>query len=69
MIIKIKRFTLYKLHNPGYKLLYEISGYDEDIEKRIQYKFKDLLYSKYGREWFYYSDEVEKLCEYFLSNQ
>lgn len=66
---KDKRFTLYKLHNPGYKLLYEISGYDEDIEKRIQYKFKDLLYSKYGREWFYYSDEVEKLCEYFLSNQ
>lgn len=55
---KDKRFTLYKLHNPGYKLLYEISGYDEDIEKRIQYKFKDLLYSEYGREWFYYSDDI-----------
>lgn len=55
---KDKRFTLYKLHNPGYKLLYEISGYDEDIEKRIQYKFRDLLYSKYGREWFYYSDDI-----------
>lgn len=55
---KDKRFTLYKLHNPGYKLLYEILGYDEDIEKRIQYKFRNLLYSEYGREWFYYSDDI-----------
>ena len=55
---KDKRFTLYKLHNPGYKLLYEILGYDEDIEKRIQYKFRNLLYSGYGREWFYYSDDI-----------
>ena len=55
---KDKRFTLYKLHNPGFKLLYEILGYNEDIEKRIQYKFRDLLYSEYGREWFYYSDDI-----------
>lgn len=55
---KDKRFTLYKLHNPGYKLLYEILGYDEDIEKRIQYKFRNLLYSEYGREWFYYSEDI-----------
>lgn len=55
---KDKRFTLYKLHNPRYKLLYEILGYDEDIEKRIQYKFRNLLYSEYGREWFYYSDDI-----------
>ena len=55
---KDKRFTLYKLHNPGYKLLYEVLGYSEDIEKRIQYKFKDLLYSEYGREWFYYSEDI-----------
>ena len=55
---KDKRFTLYKLHNPGYKLLYEILGYDEDIEKRIQYKVRNLLYSEYGREWFYYSDDI-----------
>lgn len=32
--------------------------YSEDIEKRIQYKFKDLLYSEYGREWFYYSEDI-----------
>ena len=46
------------MHNPGYKLLYEVLGYSEDIEKRIQYKFKDLLYSEYGREWFYYSEDI-----------
>jgi hypothetical protein len=48
----------YRMHNPGYKLLYEVLGYSEDIEKRIQYKFKDLLYSEYGREWFYYSEDI-----------
>ena len=52
------RFMAYRMHNPGYKLLYEVLGYSEDIEKRIQYKFKDLLYSEYGREWFYYSDDI-----------
>ena len=55
---KDKRFTLYKLHNPGFKLLYEILGYNEDIEKRIQYKFRDLKYNEYGNEWFYYSDDI-----------
>ena len=55
---KDKRFMAYRMHNPGYKLLYEILGYDEDIEKRIQYKFRNLLYSEYGREWFYYSDDI-----------
>lgn len=56
--IKENRFTAYRLHNPGFRLLYEIPGYNEDIEKRIQYKFKDLIYSEYGREWFYYSDDI-----------
>lgn len=56
--IKDRRFTAYKLHNPGFQLLYEIPGYNEDIERRIQYKFKDLMYSEYGREWFYYSEEI-----------
>lgn len=55
---KDKRFMAYRMHNPGYKLLYEVLGYSEDIEKRIQYKFKDLLYSEYGREWFYYSEDI-----------
>ena len=55
---KDKRFNLYKLHNPTCKVLYEISNGTEDHEKRIQYKFKDLLYPNYGREWFYYSEEI-----------
>ena len=55
---KDKRFMAYRMHNPGYKLLYGVLGYSEDIEKRIQYKFKDLLYSEYGREWFYYSEDI-----------
>ena len=55
---KDKRFITYKLHNPTCKVLYEILGYDEDIEKRIQYKFKNLIYSDYGREWFNYSEDI-----------
>lgn len=55
---KDKRFMAYRMHNPGHKLLYEVLGYDEDIEKRIQYKFRDLLYLDYGREWFYYSENI-----------
>ena len=55
---KDKRFMAYRMHNPGYKLLYEVLGYSEDIEKRIQYKFKDLKYEDYGNEWFYYSDDI-----------
>lgn len=53
-----RRFMSYKLHNPTCKILYEIPSLSEDIEKRIQYKFKDLLYSEYGREWFYYSEDI-----------
>ena len=52
------RFMAYKMHNPGFKLLYEIPNLSEDVEKRVQYKFRNLLYSEYGREWFYYSDDI-----------
>ena len=52
------RFMAYKLHNPTCKILYEVSNLSEDIEKRVQYKFRDLLYSEYGREWFYYNDDI-----------
>ena len=56
--IKDRRFATYKLHNPTYKLLFEIPGGNEDQEKRIQYKFRDLKYKEYGNEWFYYSEEI-----------
>lgn len=52
------RFMAYKLHNPTCKILYEVPSLSEDIEKRVQYRFRDLLYSEYGREWFYYSDDI-----------
>ena len=55
---KDKRFQLYKLHNPTCKVLYEIPNLPEDIEKRIQYKFRGLKYNEYGNEWFYYSQEI-----------
>jgi len=52
------RYSHYRLHNPGFQLLYEIPGYNEDIERRIQYKFRNLKYNEYGHEWFYYSEEI-----------
>lgn len=55
---KDKRFMAYRMHNPGHKLLYEVLGYDEDIEKRIQYKFRGLKYNGYENEWFYYSEDI-----------
>ena len=55
---KDKRFMAYRMHNPGHKLLYEVLGYDEDIEKRIQYKFRGLKYNGYGNEWFYHSEDI-----------
>lgn len=55
---KDKRFQLYKLHNPTCKVLYEIPNLPEDIEKRIQYKFRGLKYNEYGNEWFYYSEDM-----------
>lgn len=55
---KSSRFQTYKLHNPTCKILYEISNLSEDIEKRIQYKFRDLKYKNYGNEWFYLIKEL-----------
>ena len=54
------RFTEYKMHNPTCKVLYEIIGGTEEQEKKLHYKFKDLLYEDYGREWFKYSDDIVK---------
>ena len=65
---KDKRYISYKLHNPTCKVLYEILGGTEDQEKRIQYKFKDLLYPNYGREWFYYSEEIIDFFEDIQDN-
>ena len=55
---KDKRFTLYKLHNPTCQVLYKIPGGNEEHEKKIQYKFKALLFEDYGREWFKYDQSI-----------
>lgn len=55
---KDKRFLQYKLHNPTCQVLYEIPEATEDYEKRIQYKFRDLLFENYGREWFKYDESI-----------
>ena len=55
---KDKRFQTYRIHNPTCKVLYEIPNLPEDIEKRIQYKFRNLKYNGYGNEWFYYSEDI-----------
>ena len=52
------RYTNYRLHNPTFQVLYEIPGATEDHEKRVQYRFRNLLFPDYGREWFEYSEEI-----------
>lgn len=52
------RYSHYKMHNPTCQVLYEIPGATEDHEKRVQYKFRDLLFLDYGREWFEYSEVI-----------
>ena len=59
-----RRFTTYKLHNPTCQVLYTIPNATEEHEKRVQYKFRGLLFKDYGREWFKYSEEI---INYFKS--
>ena len=56
--ISERRFVLYRLHNPTCQVLYTIPEATEEHEKKLHYRFKDLLYEDYGREWFKYSDEI-----------
>ena len=55
---KDTRFVQYKLHNPTCQILYIIPEATEEHEKKVQYKFKNLLFPDYGREWFKYSEEI-----------
>ena len=52
------RFMQYKMHNPTCRILYEIPNATEDHEKRVQYKFRNLLFPDYGREWFKYDQSI-----------
>lgn len=61
------RYSHYRLHNPTFQVLYEIPGATEDHEKRVQYKFRDLLFSDYGREWFEYNEEIIEFFKNIVS--
>ena len=61
------RYSHYKMHNPTCQVLYEIPGATEDHEKRVQYKFRDLLFPDYGREWFEYSEEIIEFFKNIVS--
>ena len=61
--IKDARYSQYKMHNPLFQVLYEISGGTEEQEKALHLKFSKYLYT--GREWFEYSDEI---VDYFRSH-
>ena len=52
------RFMQYKMHNPTCTILYIISEATEEHEKKVQYKFKNLLFPDYGREWFKYDQSI-----------
>ena len=61
------RYSHYRLHNPTCQVLYEIPLATEDHEKRVQYKFRNLLFSDYGREWFEYNEEIIEFFKNIVS--
>ena len=59
---KQTRYTQYRLHNPLFRILYEIPEATELEEKKLQYYFREYQYGDYGNEWFRYDD---KILDYF----
>lgn len=57
----VERRGSYISHNPSITLLYEIPGGTEDHEKRLHYKFRDLLL--YGNEWFKHDPSILRYFE------
>ena len=53
---KDRRFEQYYLHNPTCKVLKTIPNATQEQESRVQYKFKDLLYTR--NEWFKYDQSI-----------
>ena len=53
---KDRRFEQYYLHNPTCKVLKIIPNATQEQESRVQYKFKDLLYTR--NEWFKYDQSI-----------
>ena len=53
---KDRRFDQYYLHNPTCKVLKTIPNATQEQESRVQYKFRDLLYTR--NEWFKYDQSI-----------
>ena len=60
---KDTRYSQYRMHNPLFRILYEIPGGLEEHEKVLHQKFSKYLYT--GREWFRYDQEI---IDYFRSH-
>lgn len=61
--IKKLRYSQYKLHNPSVIVLYEILDCDVEIEDRLHQFFLKFRYDKYGREWYYWNEEIIQFFE------
>ena len=59
---KQTRYIQYRLHNPLFRVVYEIPEATELEEKKLQYYFREYQYGDYGNEWFRYDD---KILDYF----
>ena len=55
-----RRKNAYHLSNPTIKLLYlfKDKGSTEKVESQLHEYFSEFRYEKYGREWFYKTDEI-----------
>ena len=53
---KDRRFDQYYLHNPTCKVLKTIPNATQEQESRVQYNFRDLLYTR--NEWFKYDQSI-----------
>lgn len=55
-----QRKNAYYLSNPTIKLLYlfKDKGSTEKVESQLHEYFSEFRYEKYGREWFYKTDEI-----------
>lgn len=57
------RYSQYKLHNPSVIVLYEIPDCGTDIEDQLHQFFSKFRYDMYGREWYYWDEEIIQFFE------
>ena len=55
---KGRRYYQYTSHNPTAKVLYEIPECGIDIENLLHSYFSKYRYSNFGKEWFYWNEEI-----------